>query len=321
MISLNLQGEFVRKATILALCFVLATSSYVFFGATKVSALKTSDLLDRLRDPNGPIMVASHRGDWRSHPENSLSGIQSAIEMGVDMVEIDISKTSDGKLILMHDSSVDRTTNGKGNVSSMTLGEIKKLKLKEGQGGSKAELTDETVPTLEEALNLTKGKVLVNLDKSWSIRDDVWSVLVNTGTTAEGVFKSSASNSEVDAWLDSKSPRPLYQAVVGDENVYDLDKLIAGSQPDLYELIFDDEVDAQISSKNICKIMNAGKRIWINTLWGSLSANHTDAMSLDDPDSGWGWVINRGATFIQTDNSRELIEWLESEGYRHRRYS
>ena len=61
------------------------------------------------------ILVVSHRADWRNAPENSLQAIQNCIDMGVDMVEIDLKRTKDGHLILMHDKTIDRTTTGKGN--------------------------------------------------------------------------------------------------------------------------------------------------------------------------------------------------------------
>ena len=77
------------------------------------------------------VLVVAHRGNWRSAPENSVAAIDSAIQMGVDIVEIDIHKTKDGQLILMHDDRVDRTTNGKGLIKDYTLAEIKKLKLKD----------------------------------------------------------------------------------------------------------------------------------------------------------------------------------------------
>lgn len=62
------------------------------------------------------VIVVSHRADWRNFPENSLEAIESAIRMGVDVVELDLQRTKDGKLILMHDSKLDRTTTGKGKV-------------------------------------------------------------------------------------------------------------------------------------------------------------------------------------------------------------
>ena len=62
------------------------------------------------------MLVVAHRGNWRSAPENSTAAIDSAIAMKVDIVEIDIQKTKDGQLILMHDNTLDRTTTGKGSI-------------------------------------------------------------------------------------------------------------------------------------------------------------------------------------------------------------
>ncbi len=64
-------------------------------------------------------------GNWRSAPENSTAAIDSAIAMKVDIVEIDIQKTKDGQLILMHDNTLDRTTTGKGEIKNWTLADIK----------------------------------------------------------------------------------------------------------------------------------------------------------------------------------------------------
>ena len=68
------------------------------------------------------------------------------------MIELDVMRTSDGQLVLMHDTSVDRTTNGTGSVASKTLAQIKALRLKRGLGGAQAAVTDLQVPTLKEAL-------------------------------------------------------------------------------------------------------------------------------------------------------------------------
>ena len=69
------------------------------------------------------VFVVAHRGDWRHAPENSVAAIKGAADMGVDMVEIDIQRTKDGGFVLMHDESIDRTTEGKGNVADYTVEE------------------------------------------------------------------------------------------------------------------------------------------------------------------------------------------------------
>ena len=90
---------------------------------------KSDILRDNLfRNPKY-VTVVAHRGDWRNHPENSIPAFQSCIDMGIDMIEIDVRRTKDGQLILMHDPTVDRCTNGKGKVADLTYDEIQKLRL------------------------------------------------------------------------------------------------------------------------------------------------------------------------------------------------
>ena len=72
-------------------------------------------IIANLQKPaSNSVLVVSHRADWRNAPENSLQAIQNCIDMGVDVIEIDLKKTKDGHLILMHDKKIDRTTTGKG---------------------------------------------------------------------------------------------------------------------------------------------------------------------------------------------------------------
>src|SRR5271156_4618615 len=75
----------------------------------------------------GPVVVIAHRGEHRAHPENTLPAFQAAIEAGADFFELDVRTTSDGRLILMHDAKVDRTTNGSGTVREMTFEQIRML--------------------------------------------------------------------------------------------------------------------------------------------------------------------------------------------------
>ena len=131
------------------------------------------------------VLVAAHRGDWRNFPENSIAAINSAMAMGVDIIEIDIAKTKDGHLVLMHDETIDRTTNGKGKVKDYTLDSLKKLFLKNGLGRP----TGHTIPTLEEAMLVVKNKAMVNLDKCYEYMNEAYAVLQKTGTVNQAIFK------------------------------------------------------------------------------------------------------------------------------------
>lgn len=117
-------------------------------------------LKDKLNSLNDKIMVCAHRANAISKPENSLSAIQTSMTNNIEMIEIDIRETKDGELILMHDATLQRTTNGSGNVSSFTLQELKQFNLKQSNGT----LTLEKIPTLKEVFELTRGKIYINLD-------------------------------------------------------------------------------------------------------------------------------------------------------------
>lgn len=99
------------------------------------------DLLSR-------ILVIAHRGASAYEPENTLRAIKRAIDLGADMIEVDVRATRDGHIVVIHDATVDRTTNGKGYVKDMTLKELKRLDA--GLG--------ERIPTLQEVISLVKGR-------------------------------------------------------------------------------------------------------------------------------------------------------------------
>jgi glycerophosphoryl diester phosphodiesterase len=97
------------------------------------------------------VYVVGHRGAAGVMPENTLKGFRYALELGVDYVECDVHWTRDRHLVVMHDTTVDRTTNGSGAIGAMTLARLRMLDA--GQG--------EQVPTLNEVLATVRGKALL----------------------------------------------------------------------------------------------------------------------------------------------------------------
>jgi len=104
-----------------------------------------------LRD-HRPLSI-SHRGHSIAYPENTLEAYRKAIELGVEMIECDVNITRDGKLVMMHDPTLDRTTTGSGNVSASTWEEIQRL---DAGGKFKPEFAGARVPSTEETLLLYK---------------------------------------------------------------------------------------------------------------------------------------------------------------------
>lgn len=109
-------------------------------------------------------MRVGHRGARAYEPENTLRSFKRAIELGVDAVELDVRRTADGDVVVIHDDSVDRTTNGSGLVKELTLEEIRQFNTEEG----------EKIPTLQEALDFLAGRVKVLIElKEVGIEEEV----------------------------------------------------------------------------------------------------------------------------------------------------
>lgn len=117
-------------------------------------------VIDKIKErTKNEVLVCAHRAYHKFAPENSIASIQQAIDAKIDIVEVDVNTTKDGILILMHDNSIDRTTNGTGYVSNLTFTELQKLFLtKDGA------VTTHKIPTLNEVLSMAKGKIILNLD-------------------------------------------------------------------------------------------------------------------------------------------------------------
>lgn len=107
------------------------------------------------------LHVAAHRGAHLEQPENSIAAIEEAIRLGASVVEVDVRATKDGVLVLMHDKTVNRTTNGQGEVAKLTYVELQQLHLRKK---TNSEASDHVIPTLSEALRVAKGKIIVDLD-------------------------------------------------------------------------------------------------------------------------------------------------------------
>ena len=107
------------------------------------------------------VMVVAHRGFSGAAPENTLGAFRKALEAGSDMIELDVHLSKDGKIVVIHDETLERTTDGQGKVVDHTLEDLKKL-----DAGSRfgADFSRERIPTLQEVLTLAKGKVLVNIE-------------------------------------------------------------------------------------------------------------------------------------------------------------
>lgn len=134
------------------------------------------------------VMIFGHRTQSGSAPENTLVGIDQAFSLGADAIECDVNYTSDGAMILMHDATVDRTTDGTGTVQSMTLAQIQAL-----DAGSwfDLEFANTRVPTLVQALGAASGKGKLLLDvKPNDAAADIKQAMTDAGVADDAVYLS-----------------------------------------------------------------------------------------------------------------------------------
>ena len=294
-------------------------SIFLLLGSITAGMAETraEKLAKEIYQPNSKyVLVVAHRGDWRNAPENSLQAYRNCIDMGVDMIEIDIHKTQDNQFIVMHDATVDRTTNGKGKIADMTLADIKKLYLKSGHGIK----TRHRVPTLEEVLLLAKDKILVNIDKGDNYFDEIYELLLKTGTEKQVVIKTYDNL----ATIQSKSKndiihKSIFMPIINLDKQEDAEVVVDNYlhvNPPAFEVTFKTETPKLFRVLN--KIRQSGSKLWINSLWSSLNAGHDDDLAVEEkcPDEAWGWILKQGATVIQTDRPMQLIQYLKKK-HRH----
>ena len=289
--------------SLVALCCMMAASAQT----------EVQQLISELKDINTKkVIVVAHRGDWRGAPENSIQAFKNCIDMGVDMVELDLKKTKDNQLIILHDATLDRTTTGHGPTTDYTLAEIKKLHLRNGCGIP----TDHTVPTLEEVLNLCKGKILINVDQGYDFFKDAYALMEKTGTTGQIVIKSGYPLAKVQSENADVLKHVVYMPIVN-LNSDDAEKIIndyAAIRPVAIECCFGEVTPKVLQLLKL--VRKNGSKVWINSLWPSLNGGHDDdrAVERNEKDAAWGWILQQGAQLIQTDRPAMLIKYLHETG-------
>lgn len=199
-------------ATVLLVAFV---GGMVLASATvKVEA---TSLFGGLRASGEPGFVAGHRGDRSTAPENTMPALQAALDGPMDFVETDIQMTKDGVPVLMHDTFVNRTTNGEGRVSDLTFAQIRTLDA--GAWYSPA-YAGTRVPKLESLLSALQAKqaegnakkALLELKGYWSLEQvTIVTDLIASYGVRELVFMSSFDTSSIDhvRQVDPSLPRAI----------------------------------------------------------------------------------------------------------------
>ncbi|WP_425644775.1 glycerophosphodiester phosphodiesterase family protein [Agrobacterium leguminum] len=282
--------------------------------ATSPKTSTSCNVLALCARDNPAILTIAHRGFWTATAENSLASVRAAVAAGVEMIEIDTQATADGRLVVIHDETLDRTTTGKGTVSTLPFEVVRVAKLKAGAGGDGAGVTDECVPTLEELLEEARGRITVNIDTKFT-RDlpQVMETVLRLGVEGQVLVKTDidpeADRFEVlgSDWFGKIPHMPMFPVRKG-KFAEDLRRIEALKAP-MIEVKFTDIADLaegrdEMERQNI--------RLWINSLDVSHCLDFNDTRALSNPEAVWGALAEAGVGAIQTDEVEAFTNWLKT---------
>jgi len=278
-----------KKKALLLLCMC---SSLFMANAQEASAKFEQLNKDFLTASSPKVLIAAHRGAHLDAPENSLKGFRQTIDMGIDIIELDVRCTRDGQLVVIHDKTVNRTTNGKGAVDSFTFDEIRKLKLT-----FNGKPTDLQIPTLKEALLLAKGKILVDLDiKSASCIEKIMQEVKETGTENTCFFF--VGEAQHVSMLKQRDPK--FRTLLRTNSEKEAREALAAVRSEAVH------IDPSHHTEEVVTfIKQHGARVWINAL------DDVDKKAAGGNPAAFEEVLAKGANIIQTDQPALLKKYLE----------
>jgi glycerophosphoryl diester phosphodiesterase len=265
----------------LIICFFICFSSI---------NIEAQTVIKKLPEAKNKLIVIAHRGDHTIAPENSLLAIHNAIQDGVDYVELDIRTTKDKKLVLMHDGSVDRMTNGHGKVNEMYFDSIRSLKLYNKQISFSDTLQ---VPSFEEALKVCKKKINIYLDFKDADVEQVYQEVLKMKMQDQLVVYINSPKQLVD-WRKYAPQIPLILSL--NTKIIDSASMIQYLAKTPIDILDGDWTEYTVQTVKAANTF--GVPVW------------ADMQSKQEDEAYWLKGIELGLSGIQTDHPKELVQFI-----------
>jgi glycerophosphoryl diester phosphodiesterase len=239
--------------------------------------------------PGHHFVVVAHRGSHLEAPENSLDAYEQAIKDGCDFGEADLRMTKDGVIVLMHDDTVDRTTNGHGKVRDLTFAQIRALHFKHPRR------QDEKVPTFEELLGVCKGKLKIYMDIKAVKATEVLPLVIKHGMQKDVIAYLYGPLHRME-WAAAAPSIPVISDIDTVKSPDEAEEAWKGSKFQL--------TDGDCQGEFVTK-------------WHSLGvALVMDVQSSNEGPAYWQPLIDRGLDGFQSDHPAQLIDYLKEKGIR-----
>ncbi|WMT90431.1 glycerophosphodiester phosphodiesterase family protein [Pelagibacterium sp. H642] len=271
-----------------------------------------SDYMDFISSPDRKCAIAAHRGAWHGAPENSIAAIEAAIAKGYEIVEIDVRRSADGELFVLHDDTLERMAGIARKPEEFDLADLQKTTLRTRNGGETVAMTEHTVPSLKQVFETIRGRIFVDLDlKDMSLFPQVADLAKEMGVAREVDLKASTDNEAGFSWLSRQAGNGgipfMAMARFTRANLASLPERVGKSGAFICETKFE---NLDILSGAAPDLAEAGLSVWVNTLDPVNSSGFRDSLALDDPDTIWGTLIATGVSVIQTDEPEALQAYL-----------
>ena len=300
---------FFKKTGILFLVLTLFFSAFVF----PSFAESENNVFSELTNSTGKLLAVSKYGNTREFPEQSLEAIASASEQGADMIYIRLRKTSDDYIVLMSDENLSRMcVDSLGNtvtknVSEIGYHELSTYHLRKSTGGLHEEITNSTVPTIQEVIEQTKGSTVLLIDGAWEFRDEIYDLLRDNNVLSSVVLLNNGDNKSTAQWLSSKAPMPLVMSKYQGNIVFKATSTIK-------KTLNEGAVGTLLMTSNAYG-MNF-KSVVMDNFGdkGRAAIDMTDPKlcgSRKDNPEGWNDVTARGYSIIITNDIPEILEFFQ----------
>lgn len=261
------------------------------------------------------IIVVAHRGASGGNiPCNTMTAYEIALKQGADMIEVDVSCSSDGKLFLFHPGMEIEHLDKNIELDKMPFEEIKKLRYVNYDNTP----TQFGISSFDDFLEQFKGRCYINIDKFWDNPEKIYEVIKRHGMIEQMLVKSKISE-KVLSVLENLCPELPFLPIVAEEHPMHKELMRRNINYIGAEVLFEKD-DSPLAGKEFIDMMhNDGKLVWVNSIiydyLKQLAGGHSDdtAMTVSE-DYGWGWLADRGFDFIQTDWTMMLVDYLKKSG-------
>lgn len=268
---------------------------------------------DYIADPSRDCTIVAHRGAWHGAPENSLAAIERAIAIGANIVELDVRKSADGELFLMHDDTLLRMAGIDRDAESFTMAELQTIALREDDGGKDRAVTDQRIPTLKQALEIIRGRIFADLDlKDRGLFSEVAACARAMNAAPYVDLKTRVMTREELDWVraqDIEGVAFMAMSHFSKNDIHETMTLLREIRPFMCEMRFD-SLATIIDNRQT--FADAGMALWMNTLNMAGSGEWRDDTALTDPDRIWGRLLDAGIRTFQTDEPEALKTYIEA---------